>query len=259
MTMEEPFFRLKGDAVALIDWANIFSSQQKNGWQVDTAKLHAFLKGHALIKDIVFFHGEDVHPLSKAFLEEQRTIGYRVISKPVKTIPVRIDESVFRSKIGQLEKDLGLLREKNSTISSLLYSLDERLRLYMKKQQAMLTDDFYGVFDIIESIDHEIANADTALQFLWNNIRGTIVRRKCDFDVEISREILLNLDTYQSFILFSGDGDYAPIFDALRERRKQAILVFPHGCRGKEYEEVPERKRAIFLCSLELIKRFTQA
>lgn len=258
MTMDEPFFRLRGAASALIDWANIYSSQQKNGWKVDTGKLHRLLAGHALIKDIVFFHGEDAHPLSKAFLEEQRAIGYRVISKPVKTIPVRIDESAFRSKIGQLEKDLSLLREKNSTISSLLYSLDERLRLYMKKQ-VLLTDDFYGVFDIIESIDREIANADIALQFLWNNIRGTIVRRKCDFDVEISREILLNLDKYRSFILFSGDGDYAPIFDVLRERGKQAILVFPNGRRGKEYEEVPERKRAIFLCSLELIRRFIEA
>ena len=259
MTMDEPFFRLKGDTLALIDWANVFNSQQKNGWRVDTGKLHKFLAKHALIKDVVFFHGEDVHPLSKEFLEEQRAIGYRVISKPVKTIPVRIDESVFRSKIGQLEKDLSLLRGKNSAISSLLYSLDERLRLYMKNQQAMLTDDFYSVFDSIESIDQEISNADTALQFLWNNIRGTIVRRKCDFDVEISREILLNLDKYRSFILFSGDGDYAAIFDVIRERGKQAILVFPHGRRGKEYEEVPERKRAIFLCSLELIRRFVES
>lgn len=256
MIMDEPFFQLKGDTLVLIDWANIFNSQQKNGWKVDTGKLHTFLTKHALIKDVVFFHGEDSHPRSKEFLEAQRMIGYRVISKLVKTIPVRIDTSVFRSKIDQLEKDLRLLREKNSTISSLLYSLDERLRQYMKKQQVVLTDDFYGVFDIIENIDREIANADTSLQFLWNNIRSTIVRRKCDFDVEISKEILLNLDNYHSFILFSGDGDYAPIFDVLRERGKQAILVFPHGCRGKEYEELSERKRAIFLCSLEQIRSF---
>jgi len=259
MTMDEPFFRLKGDAVALIDWANIFSSQQKNGWQVDTAKLHAFLKGHAPIKDIVLFHGEDVHPLSKAFLEEQKIIGYRVISKPIKTIPVRIDESVFRSKMGQLEEDLNLLREKNSTISSLLYSLDENLRAQMKKKWLPLSDDFFRIFDIIERIDKEIGNTDNALQFLWSNIRGTIVRRKCDFDVEIAREMLLNLDEYRTFILFSGDGDYAPIFDVLRERGKQAILVFPRGCRGKEYDEDPVRKKAIFQCCLDRMQPFISA
>ena len=33
MTMDEPFFRLKGDTLALIDWANVFNSQQKNGWR----------------------------------------------------------------------------------------------------------------------------------------------------------------------------------------------------------------------------------
>jgi uncharacterized LabA/DUF88 family protein len=129
----------------------------------------------------------------------------------------------------------------------------------MKKKWLPLTDDFFRVFDIIERIDKEIGNTDSALQFLWSNLRGTIVRRKCDFDVEISQEILLNLDKYRSFILFSGDGDYAPIFDTLRARGKQAILVFPHGCRGKEYEEIPERKRAIFLCSLEQIKQFIRA
>lgn len=254
----EPFFRLKGDTLALIDWANIFSSQQKNGWKVDTHKLHVFLTGHPLIKDVVFFHGEDAHPLSKAFLEEQRSIGYRVISKPVKNIPVSIDESIFRSKMDVLERDLKMLREKNNTISALLYSLDENLRAQMKKKWLPLSDDFFHVFDIIEQIDSEIGKTDSALQFLWSNIRSTIVRRKCDFDVEISREVLLNLQRYRSFILFSGDGDYAPIFDVLRERGKQAILVFPHGRRGKEYEEVPERKRAIFLCSLELIRRFVE-
>ena len=55
------------------------------------------------------------------------------------------------------------------------------------------------------------------------------------------------------------DGDYAPIFGVLHEWRKRAILVFPHGCRGKEYEEIPERKRAIFLCSLEQIRTFLSA
>ncbi|OGJ69317.1 hypothetical protein A3H90_00710 [Candidatus Peribacteria bacterium RIFCSPLOWO2_02_FULL_55_36] len=66
------------------------------------------------------------------------------------------------------------------------------------------------------------------------------------------------MDTYQGFILVSGDGDYAPIFDALRERRKQAILVFPKGGLGREYIEDEQRKRAIFLCSLERLRPFIE-
>jgi len=258
MSVEQIFFRLSGDALVLIDWANIYGSAEKNGWIVDTEKLFLLLRGHKNIQDIVFFCGEDAHPKSLEFLNAQKMIGYRVISKKVKHIPVRIDESIFRSKVQELEKDLSLLREKNNAVSELLYSLDERLRKYLEKEGAVPTDDFYGVFDIIEQIDREIGNTNEALQYLWSNIRDTIVRRKCDFDVEISREILLNLDKYQSFILFSGDGDYAPIFDVLRERKKQAILVFPKGCRGKEYEENAERKRAMFLCSLERLRTFVE-
>ncbi len=258
MSVGQPFFRLKGDALVLIDWANIYGSFERNGWLVDTEKLLPFLQSHQEVKDVVFFCGEDAHPKSSEFLNVQRVLGYNVISKKVKHIPVRIDESIFRSKVNELDKDLALLREKNNAVSELLYSLDERLRKYLEKEGAVPMDEFYDVFDIIDQIDREIGNTNESLQYLWNNVRDTIVRRKCDFDVEISREVLLNLDTYQSFIIFSGDGDYAPIFDVLRERKKQAILVFPKGCRGKEYEESTERKQAMFLCSLEKLRMYIE-
>lgn len=57
----------------------------------------------------------------------------------------------------------------------------------------------------------------------------------------------------------SGDGDYAPIFDVLRERGKQAILVFPKGGLGREYVEDGQRKRSMFLCSLERLRPAIEA
>ena len=175
--MAAPFFNLKGKTLVLIDWANVFHAQRKNGWTVDTRRLFALFKEHANIQDIVLFHGTDQHEKSQFFLKAQAAIGYRIVTKAVKKVPV--------------------------------------------------------------TVDHE-----------GKPLPKPILRRKCDFDVEIAKEILLSLDTYQSFILMSGDGDYAPIFDALRERRKQAILVFPKGGLGREYLEDEQRKRTIFLCSL---------
>lgn len=181
--MSTPFFKLKGKTLVLIDWANIFHSQAKNCWIVDTRKLFSLFRQHENIHDIILFYGKDQHLKSQSFLHEQSTIGYRIVTKAVKKVPV--------------------------------------------------------------TVDHE-----------GNRLTKPIMRRKCDFDVEIAKEILLNLDGYQAFIVLSGDGDYAPIFDVLRERCKQAILVFPKGGLGREYLENDQRKRAIFLCSLEGLRPF---
>lgn len=183
--MAAPFFTLKGKALVLIDWANVFHAQRKNGWNVNTRKLFTLFKDHQDVQDIVLFHGTDQHEKSASFLRTQTAIGYRIVTKAVKKVPV--------------------------------------------------TDDHEGKL-----------------------LTKSVFRRKCDFDVEIAKEILLNLDQFQSFILMSGDGDYAPIFDALRERRKQAILVFPKGGLGREYIEHEQRKRAIFLCSLERLRPFIE-
>lgn len=184
--MATPFFMLKDKTLVLIDWANVFHAQRKNGWNVDTHKLFTLFKDHQEVQDIILFHGTDQHEKSASFLKAQAAIGYRIVTKAVKKVPV--------------------------------------------------------------TTDHE-----------GNPLPKTILRRKCDFDVEIAKEILLNLDHFQSFILVSGDGDYAPIFDVLRERHKQAILVFPKDGLGREYLENEQRKRAIFLCSLERLRPFIEA
>lgn len=183
--MVKPFFHLKGNTIVLIDWANVFHAQRKNGWNIDLSKLRSFLVSHEHVSDIAFFHGTDTHEKSKQFLNEVKDMGYRVITKNVKYVPITTDH-------------------------------------------------------------------------LGNPLKEPFLRRKCDFDVEISKEILLHLDQYHSFILFSGDGDYAPIFDVLRMRKKQSILLFSKGALGREYIEDEKRRNAMFLCPLERLRPFIQ-
>lgn len=78
-------------------------------------------------------------------------------------------------------------------------------------------------------------------------------RRKCDFDVEITRDALNNANNFEIFILISGDGDYAPLIDDLINKGKKAILIFAPGCKGKEYGDF---KKGLFLCSINKIKEF---
>lgn len=80
-------------------------------------------------------------------------------------------------------------------------------------------------------------------------------RRKCDFDVEITRDALNNTGSFQSFILISGDGDYAPLIDDLINKDKKTILIFAQGCKGKEYGDF---KKGLFLCSVAKLKSFLE-
>ena len=67
-----------------------------------------------------------------------------------------------------------------------------------------------------------------------------ILIRKCDFDVEISTELLLHLAKYHSFILFSGDGDYAPIIREIMKREKRVFIVATERSLGKELRDMME-------------------
>ena len=80
-------------------------------------------------------------------------------------------------------------------------------------------------------------------------------RRKCDFDVEITRDALNNISNFKTFILVSGDGDYAPLVDDLIGKDKKTILIFAPGCKGKEYGDF---KKGLFLCSVNKIREFLE-
>ncbi len=48
---------------------------------------------------------------------------------------------------------------------------------------------------------------------------------KANFDVEITLDMLLFLDEFENFILFSGDGDFVPIVKYLRSKNKNVIVI----------------------------------
>jgi len=84
--------------------------------------------------------------------------------------------------------------------------------------------------------------------------KGRYCRRKCDFDVEITKDILINLDKFDTLLLFSGDGDYKAIAEYLLNIKKKVIIAHPFGARGKEYNELLKREinRPYFLTANRL-------
>jgi len=62
-----------------------------------------------------------------------------------------------------------------------------------------------------------------------------IYKRKCDFDMEICIKAheLLN-ENIQTFIFFTGDGDFEPLYKLLMDKKKQVIVVYARGHLGRE-------------------------
>lgn len=73
--------------------------------------------------------------------------------------------------------------------------------------------------------------------------------RKCDFDIEICMAVYACLDkNYSSFIFFSGDGDFAPLYQYLIEHHKQVIVVY---CAGHIDRGIWSIKRGLFKIQID--------
>lgn len=193
--------KLRGKAAVFIDWANVYGWR---GQKVNPKKLYAYLKTYKEISEICFYFGLDIHPKSKAFLKKMQSIGFTVVTKEVKYIPVSLDTSHFRRNIREIKDSLSAIKGVHpEDMKKLLTILDRK-----------------------------------------------IMRRKCDFDIEIAMDVYRLLDAMDTFLFFSGDGDFAPLIEFLTKKRKQVIVVFKEGHLGKE---VARLGRTLFLCSLKNI------
>jgi len=188
-------FKLKGKTSVIIDWANVHGWFDKLKWEVDEKKLFKYLRTYKQIKDIRFYFGvEKGNKKSEEFQKKIKKIGYTLITKEVKWVPVTIDKEYFKKSMSNLFREYGFG-------SKFFNEFFKRL----KKDK-------------------------------------NLKRRKCDFDVEITRDVLVNIDKFNSLILFSGDGDYKALAEYLLDNQKQVIIVHPFGSRGKEYNELLLRK-----------------
>lgn len=204
----EKFFKLKGKTLVIVDWANVYGWSGKLGWEINPQKLYKYLKNYKEIKDIRFYFGvEKGNDKSEDFQKKIKKIGYTLISKELKWVPVSLDRSHFKKFLEELAKISGNLEKSNSSIAKQLNKA----------------------------------------------IKIPIYRRKCDFDCEIAIDVVKNINSIDSLILFSGDGDYAVLAEEMIKNGKQTIVIFAKGCKGKEYGEF---KKGLYLCSVEQLRKF---
>jgi uncharacterized LabA/DUF88 family protein len=260
--MEDHFFKLRGKTIVCIDWANVYGWFRDLGWQIDPQRLFDYLRSHAEISDIRFYYGRDNNEKSGQFLQTIAKIGFSLVTKEVKMVPVVLDKSHFKKVISELKDVLDKAKAANSAISNKLYKLMkmiEDLPLPMMDYPEYHTtitageeqlDEIYG---LIEELDGELKKINVDIVDLQTNLGKPVFRRKCDFDCELVIDIFERKESFDGLILFSGDGDYAAIVDKLIKMGKQAIVVFCKGHKGKEYEDF---KTGLFLCSVDRLKGF---
>lgn len=204
-----------------IDFANVFRWQEKLGWHISLKRLKQLFDSFVSINQIKFYSGtltEDVK--SQRIIDEAKALGYVVVTKPVKIMRLSIDISSIPLNSPEILKQFirdSLLKKLNiETIEFLNGKLKE-----LNQQGIMFIEDL-----------------------------------KCNFDVEIGRDMLLDFhrEKVQNFILWSGDSDFAdPLKQLLVDGKKVGIFAT---VRRVAAELNDLKKNGLFIFEIQKIKDF---
>ncbi|MFA6526326.1 MAG: NYN domain-containing protein [Candidatus Buchananbacteria bacterium] len=258
-------FKIKKNTLVLIDWANVYGWSKTLKWEIDPKKLFIYLKRPKVV-DIKFYYGvEYSEPKSVAFKSEIENIGYSSNFKEVKWTPVYLEKQThFKKIVKDLFNVLDNVKNTNSELSNKLYELIKKIDCLPKISIGNETTQFSlssanslkEIYDLIESLDHELKNLNIDIGKLQENLKLPVRRRKCDFDVEITTDALNLIDKFDTLLLFSGDGDYAALSKDLIAKGKKVILVFGPGHKGKEYLDISSS--LFYACTVENIQQFIE-
>jgi len=214
---EEKFqFKLKGKTLVCIDWANVYGWQENLDWKISADKLIEYLLSYKEIFKVNFYFGTDITQESQDFISSLQKKEEKEKRFSVITKEV---------KYVPVDLDKSYLRSRVNNIKKIILAMD------LKKQ----------------NID------GTHIKELENLLSQPLPRRKCDFDIEIALDVFRNLENFDSFILFSGDGDYKPLVQYCIENKKQAIIVAQPGSLGKEYRIIPI---GLYICNVRKLRNF---
>ena len=192
---------LKGNVNVYIDYANVRPWSEKLKWHLSISRTKQFLDSFKNIKSIKWYQGElvgDIH--SQGEIKKIQKWKYTLRTKPVKIMKLSIDAT----SISRQSPDL----------------LKKFLRKSLLRKYDIAT---------IEFLNQKFADMNAAGIF-------EIEDRKCNFDVEIGADMRVdNLTTkVDTFVLWSGDSDFADPLKNLLDEGKNVILFATAGRISKE-------------------------
>jgi uncharacterized LabA/DUF88 family protein len=264
--MENKKFKLniKKKTLLLVDWANVWGWKNTLNWEVCPHKLFKFFDRPKIIEKRFYYGVEAGQWKSENFKTEIENIGYTLITKEVKWPPVSLEKSHFKKIVKDLFDVLDDVKNTNSDISNKLYALSRKVdglpKISAGNENVAFgvsnEKDLKEIYGLIEELDSDLKNLNIKIGGLQENLKIPVRRRKCDFDVEITRDALNALDGYDTLLLFSGDGDYSALANDLIQKGKKMILVFAPNHLGREYYEI--KNRLFYACSVENLEKVLQ-
>ncbi|HLD60874.1 MAG TPA: NYN domain-containing protein [Patescibacteria group bacterium] len=204
-----------------IDYANVRPWATKLGWHVELKRLKQFLDSFDTVHTVKIYSGTLTgNKESEEQGKEMQKLGYTVITKPVKVMRKSIDVS----SISPSSPDI----LKNFIRQSLLQKLKVETVEYLNRQLKELNDQ--GIFYIED--------------------------RKCNFDVEIGRDMLVDYaqNGIDHFILWSGDSDFASSVEQLLEDGKKVYIFATARKVASELNELVHKGLTIF--DIQKIRNF---
>lgn len=213
---------LFGKVCVYIDYANIRPWSTKLNWNIDLKRLKQFLDSFDNIKQIKLYHGtlEGDRNSKKENRKAKDIFKKGFITKPVKVMRHSIDYTSIKPTATELLEQF--IRK------CLLLKYEVETIEYLNKKFKEMNDrgDYY-----IEDL-------------------------KCNFDVEIGRDMLLDFEKNEAdtFVLWSGDSDfYDPIIQLLKDRKK-VILVGTVRRIASELNSL--RSEGLFIFEVQKIRNF---
>lgn len=204
-----------------IDYANVRPWSNKLGWHVDLKRLKQFFDSFDTIEAVNFYNGFlEGNEKSEAERKIAEDSKYILRTKPVKVMKFSIDASSVPSDgtalLDQFVKRSLLRKYEISTIEY----LNDRFRDMNRKGELVIED------------------------------------RKCNFDVEIGVDMLLDCERNNAdiFVLWSGDSDFADSIEKLLAQGKKVYLFATARRVSKELSTL--KNKGLFIFDIQKIKNF---
>ena len=196
-----------------IDYANVRPWSEKLGWHIELKRLKQFLDSFDTIEAVNFYNGYlKGNERSEKEKKEAEDCKYVLRTKPVKIMNFSIDaSSILADSTVLLDQFVRRALLKKYEISTVEY-LNERFKDMNKKGEYFIED------------------------------------MKCNFDVEIGVDMLLDCErnSAETFILWSGDSDFADPIDKLMNAGKKVILFATARKVSRELSALVEKGLMIF-------------
>jgi len=213
---------LFGNVSVYIDYANVRPWSEKLGWNIDLKRLKSFLNCFDNIKSIKLYDGilEGDEKSEKFGRQKQEIFKKGYVSKPVKIMRQSINFSSIKSNSSDL--------------------LEKFIRKCLLREYKLET---------IEYLNNRFKEMN-------RNGKYYIEDRKCNFDVEIGTDMMLDFEhgNTDSFALWSGDSDFYDPVHKLLSNNKKVILFATARKVSKELNSLTATGLVIF--DIQRIKEF---